>query len=170
MKQIVLVILMMLLGVVNVMSQEIEKLPSQQTEISIDSLMIRINKLQHNYDCLECKFELQSLIFELKDLSNEISISSNNLLLYYLTSQMDIDFYTSYLGLYNAKVDSFNSSKEKVDMVKVLVSYKMLLSDFSEPELNVISQSFNAIDSLMSLVDQSLQYFKVVIDSYKSKL
>jgi hypothetical protein len=161
---------MMLLGVVNVMSQETEKLPSQQTEIPVDSLMIRINKLQHNYDCLECKFELQSLIFELKDLSNEISISSNNLLLYYLTSQMDIDFYTSYLSLYNAKVDSFNSSKEKVDLVKVLVSYKMLLSDFSELELNVISQSFNSIDSLMSLVDQSLQYFKVVIDSYKSKL
>ena len=170
MKQIVIVILMMLLGVVNVMSQETEKLPSQQTEIPVDSLMTRINLLQHNYDYLECKFELHDLRYELKDLSHQISINTNSLLLYYYTSQIDTDLYTLYLDLYNSMMNSFNLSKIRVDPVKFMISQKMSESEFTEIERDVISQSFVSIDSLLSYVDQSLQSFKVVIDSYKKKL
>ena len=170
MKQIVIVILMMLLGVVNVMSQETEKLPSQQTEIPVDSLMTRINLLQHNYDYLECKFELHDLRYELKDLSHHISINTNSLLLYYYTSQIDTDLYTLYLDLYNSMMNSFNLSKIRVDPVKFMISQKMSESEFTEIERDVISQSFVSIDSLLSYVDQSLQSFKVVIDSYKKKL
>ena len=168
MKKILLVIFIATLGVVNTMAQTADSTQYQATEISVDSLVVKLNTLQRDYDYLYCDHELNKVMLELKDFSNSINITSNTLLVSYHNKNFERDLYTSYLELYNSNIRFFSSLKEKVDTVKVAVACKVLTANFTEQELKVISQSFDVIDNSISSVESALKHFKVVIDAYKS--
>lgn len=168
MSQRLILILISLLGTLNIVAQEADSVQVKYNEISIDSLVVKLNTLQHNYDYLYCDYELKKLILELKDFSNSVSVSSNSLLISYYNTKFDRDLYISYLELYNANTENFNSLKENIDVTKLAVTYRVLSSNFTEQELKVISSSFELIDKSISTADQSLKHFKVIIDAYKS--
>lgn len=168
MKRTLLMIVIAMVGSLNAIAQETESVQIDSTEISIDSLVVKLNTLQRNYDYLHCNLELNKAQLELKNLSNSISISSNSLLISYYNTRFDIDLYTSYLELYKSNVQTLNSLKENIDATKLFVTTKVLTSNFTEEEIKLIASNFELIDKSISSVNSSLEYFKVVIEAYKT--
>lgn len=167
MKRALLVIVMAMLGSFAATAQEVDSVMIDSTEISIDDLVVKLNVLQHNYDYLYCNYELTKLILGLKDFSTSVSVESNSLLINYYNTKFDKDTYTSYVGLYNAMSEQFNSLKENADATKLAVMCRVLVSNLTEQELKVISSSLESIESSISTGDRSLNYFKVVLDAYR---
>jgi hypothetical protein len=168
MRRILLAILIATLGFVNSSAQDADSVQYRHTEISIDSLVVKLNTLQRDYDYLYCNYELNRVALELKDFSNSISISSNSLLINYYNTRFDIDLYTTYWELYKSNVQTLNSIKENIDATKLIVTAKVLTSNFTEEEIKLITSNFELIDKSISTVNSSLEYFKVVIEAYKS--
>ena len=168
MRRILLAILIVTLRVVNSNAQEADSVQYQPTEISIDSLAVKLNTLQRDCDYWYCNYELMRGCLELNDFSNSISISSNSILISYYNTKFDIDLYTVYLELYNSYVRKLNALKVNMDATKLLVTSKVVTSNFTEQEIKLISSNLELIDRSMSTVNSSLEYLKVVIDAYKS--
>ena len=65
-------------------------------------------------------------------------------------------------------MQKLNSLKENIDATKLIVTAKVLTSNFTEEEIKLIASNFELIDRSISTVNSSLEYFKVVIEAYKS--
>lgn len=168
MKNILLVIVIAMVGTLSALAQEVDSLQIDSTETSLDSLVVKLNILQRNYDYLYCDLELNKAQVELKDLSNSISIASNSLLISYYQGKYDRDLYDSYSRLYESYLKNLDSSCDKVEVVKLAVVSKALTSNFTEQEIGVITKTIGLLDSLIANAESSLKHFKVVIDAYRS--
>jgi hypothetical protein len=167
MKKILLVIVIAMVGTLNALAQDVDSLQIDSTETSLDSLVVKLNTLQRNYDYLYCDLELNKAQLELKDLSNSISIASNSLLISYYQGKFDRDLYDSYSRLYESYLNNLDSTYDKVDAVKLLVVGKALTSNFTEQEISIITKTIGLLDSSIANVESSLNHFKVVIDGYR---
>ena len=168
MRRIFLTIFVSILSAITVCAQEADSLHLKSSSISVDSLVLKLNTLQHNYDFLYCDYELHKAISDIAELSSSINIASNSLMIYYYNSRFDRDLYASYLGLYNAKVETFNSLKESVGVTTVAVLSRMLTSNFTEKEMAVIEKRFEFINSLLSTAEKTINHFEVVLDTYRA--
>lgn len=168
MKRTLLIIVIAMVGSLNAIAQEIESVQIDSTEISIDSLVVKLNTLQRNYDYLYCDLELNKAQLELKDLSNSISIASNALLISYYQENYDRDLYDSYSRLYESYLKNLDASCDKVEVVKLAVVSKALTSNFTEQEISIITKAIGLLDSSIANVESSLKHFKVIIDGYRS--
>lgn len=168
MKNILLVIVIAMVGTLSALAQEVDSLQIDSTETSLDSLVVKLNILQRNYDYLYCDLELNKAQVELKDLSNSISIASNSLLISYYQGKYDRDLYDSYSRLYESYLKNLDSSCDKVEVVKLAVVSKALTSNFTEQEIGVITKTIGLLDSLIANAESSLKHFKVVIDGYRN--
>ena len=167
MKKILLVIVIAMVGTLSALAQDVDSLQIDSTEKSLDSLVVKLNTLQRNYDYLYCDLELNKAQLELKDLSNSISIASNSLLISYYQGKYDRDLYDSYSRLYESYLNNLDSTYDKVDAVKLLVVGKALTSNFTEQEISIITKTIGLLDSSIANVESSLNHFKVVIDGYR---
>lgn len=168
MKNILLVIVIAMVGTLSALAQDVDSLQIDSTETSLDSLVVKLNILQRNYDYLYCDLELNKAQVELKDLSNSISIASNSLLISYYQGKYDRDLYDSYSRLYESYLKNLDSSCDKVEVVKLAVVSKALTSNFTEQEIGVITKTIGLLDSLIANAESSLKHFKVVIDGYRN--
>lgn len=167
MKKILLLIIA-IVGVLQVSAQEADSLQNKSAALTIDSLTVKLNKLQHDYDYLYCDYELHKLMTDLTNLSNSVDISSNSLITYYYNSRFDRALYTSYVNNYDAKCAAFNTLKDKIEVVRVAVLVRGLSSNFTEMELSVIKASLAVIQQSTSTVEASLKHYDVAIQTYRS--
>lgn len=167
MRRILLAIIVSILGATTVYAQKSDSLNLKSSSISVDSLNVKLNTLQHSYDFLYCDYELHKVITNLSEFSNTTNISSNSLLISYYNSRFDRDLYSSCLGLYNAKTENFNSLKENIGITTLAILDKMLSSNFTEKEIAVIENRFKLIESQMSTAEKALNHFEVVLDIYR---
>ena len=58
MKKIVLLVIA-IVSVLQASAQEVASLQNHSVAISVDSLTLRLNKLQHDYDFMYCDYSLQ---------------------------------------------------------------------------------------------------------------
>ncbi len=105
---------------------------------------------------------------DLKDLSLSLSVSSNAVFTNCYHSRFDSRLYEAYLANYDSSCALYDSLKEKVEVVKIAVMAKMMSSDFSEQELNLLYSSFDAIQKATTMVDSNLNYYDLSIKAYNS--
>ena len=141
----------------------------QYAAITTDSLSLRLEKLQHDYDYMYCDYEVYKLQMDLKDLAKSIDIASNAILINVYNGRYDNDLYNVYSENYTVSCDLFESIKGKIESVKTLVSLKILTSGFTEGEINILTTSFNVINNSANKVQSSLRYYDVVLKAYKDK-
>ncbi len=168
MRRILLAIIVSILGATTVYAQESDSLHLKSSSISLDSLIAKLNTLQHNYDFLYCDFELHKAMSDITEFSTSLNLASNSLMTYYYNSAFNRDLYASYLGLYNAKAETFQSLKEKVGVTTSAILSKMLSSNFTKQEIDVISASFELLSSLISTAEKTLSHFEITLNTYKS--
>lgn len=150
-------------------AQEADALQSQSATVSLDSLSVRLNKLQHNYDFMYCDFELYKTAMDLKDLAQNIELSSKGVIINYYNNRFDRALYTSYLRNYDSCCALFDTLKKRRDVLRIAVIVKMASSSFSDEELDVINSSLNVIESAVTTVEKSLDYYDVAIKAFRDK-
>ena len=139
----------------------------QSPAITTDSLSLRLEKLQHDYDYMYCDYEIYKLIMDLKDLTHSIDINTNSILISYYNSRYDKEIYEVYTENYTASCSLFESIKNKIEPIKTLVFLKILTSGFTDEEVEVLTTSFNVIDNTVNKVQKALDYYDVVLKIYK---
>lgn len=166
MKKFVLIVLVAILGALNANAQEVDSLSSEQMTI-VDSLSMKLAKLQHDYDFLKCDYELNQLKHELSIFDNELSIKSNAVLISYYNARFDVDLYLAYRDNYNSCVALFDSLKESVRRKKLL--FAVASWNFSDLENEYLNNGCDLLDKQLAHIQSSLDYYKIVIDTYKKK-
>ena len=155
--------------ILNASAQEVDSSQVQSSPVSIESLSLKLDKLQHDYDYIYCDYELHMLMMDLKDLSHSIGRSSNAVIINYYNGRYDRDLYNSYVVEYESACNLFDSMKDKVEVVQRAVTLKITVSSFTDAELNVLSSYFDVIDASIANVEKGLNYYNVTIKAYRSK-
>lgn len=164
-----LLLLVALVSALQASAQNVESMQNQSATVSIDSLSLRLNKLQHDYDFMYCDYELHKLLMDFKDMSNSIHISSNGVVINYYNTKYERALYESYLNNYEAYSFSLNSLKDKYEVVRLLVLVKMASSNFIDAEQKVINSYFDTIQAAVTNAENALNYYDATIKAYKSK-
>lgn len=151
----------------SVSAQEVDSLQSKP--ISIDSLAVKLEKLQHDYDFLKCDYELNRMQFKLEILANQLNNKSTDLEIdiYHYNVRYMKELYLLYLGNkdnYNSSVDLLNALKERIEQLKAMVAIKIISSNFSEDEIDLLNQQCNTLDLGVQYVENSLASYKIAID------
>lgn len=152
----------------NAAAQQTDSLNINRSDISADSLLVRLEGLERENDYLLCEYELTKVVLGLKDLDNSISIKSNSLLIRCFNTKYDSDQYYWYSRLYDSYVENFNTSKTHAESVKAIVAIRILNSNFTEQELKALSANIALIDSTISTVESAIEYFDIVLKAYRS--
>lgn len=166
MKKLVLIVLVAILGALNANAQEVDSATTEQTSI-VDSLSKELIQLRKEYDYLYCSSQLSDVSQEIQIFRNEIGVTANALLVNIFHMKFDIDFYVAQNELYNAFVENLNSSKAKAEGVKILISLKKIVSNFSDTEIGVLDSYCDFLDSNLATAERALEHFKAVLDIYK---
>ena len=165
----VFLLLVAIASVLQVSAQEKNNsLQDQTATVSIDSLSIRLERLQHDFDFLSCDYQLQKLIMDLKDLSLAISNSSNGVVInVYTNSRYNRNLYNAYLNEYESDNSLFDTLKEHAKVLKAAVFVKMMTSGFSDEERSVLTKSLNVVEAAIITVESSLNRYNIAIEAYR---
>ena len=162
MKKVLLLIISVLFAIqVNAQTQE------ESSTITIDSLSTKLVELQHSYDFLYCDYSLYQIKTDLEQLSQDIQINNNELIIKISFGQYNHDMYIAYSENYDAKCKSYDATKRKFEVVQKLVTIKIITTGFTEPELNVFNAYIETIESIMEVVEAALKYYDKLIKIYK---
>lgn len=164
-----LLLIVAIVSVLHASAQDVNSLQDQSGNVSIESLSLRLNKLQHDYDFMYCDYELNKLVMDLKDLKQSIDIISNGILINFYNNKYDRALYNSYVESYDSECALLDYLKDKIEATRKAVNVKMASSRFTDSELGVIVASYGLIEQLITSVEKALNYKHVAINAYRSK-
>ena len=164
MKNVILIFLFMVLGIINTTAQEVDTIKVNSTNTKIDSLAVKLSNLQHDYDFLYCRFLLNEhkidLIYLMQDANNR-SLVVNSFHIF------RTDLYISFKESYESSYSLFETIKNSYESTKDLILSKIISSNFSEKEWDLLTKHLNAVDAAVSATEISLRTYKSSIDTYK---
>ena len=165
----VFLLLVVIASVFQVSAQEKkDSVQDQSATVSIDSLSVRLDRLQHDFDFLFCDYQLNKLIMDLKDLAHTIGNSSNGVVInVYTNSGYNRKLYNAYLNDYESDNYLFDALKEKAKVLREMVFVKLMTMDLSVKERDVLTSSLTVIDKAITAVENSLNYYNVAIEAYR---
>lgn len=165
MKKVLLLIVSVLFAIqANAQTQE------ESPTVTIDSLSTKLAELQHNYDFLYCDYQLYQIETSLKELSQDIRITNNELTIKICFGQYDRDIYIAYSEDYNARCENYDAFKRKFEVVQELVTIKIATTGFTESELNVFNACIETIESAMKVVEAALEYYNGLLKIYRDNM
>ena len=163
-------VLLLIIAVVSVTQAyaQVDSMKVESPVITVDSLLVRVNKLQHDYNFMSCDYELTKLKYDLSDFTNSTDISANRIVNNFYHGEYDSSLYSASLEEYKAKSLHLDSIKKKIEAVKLLVVSKMLTSDFSDKEHEVLLTSFDVIEKSVKTAENSLSYYDIALQAFNS--
>ena len=168
MKKIILLIVISIVGVINATAQISNFSQSNDLKECVNTLSIKLNSLQHDYDILYCNYILSDVQLNLKDFMNDLNTRANAILINCYNGRFDFDLYYAYNSSYNSSLELYDSMKERTESTKALVTLKIQTSNFTDDEIKLLRQSCKLVDDCLTSAQSSLNYIKVVLDMYKS--
>ena len=132
-----------------------------------DSLNAKIEKLQHDFDYLSCKYELNRIVTDLSVKNCEVNNSSNAILLYCYHSRFDRNLYDSYKDNYYSLKNWYDSMKENITSTTKLVALIIIASNFSEMETYYIKKNIDIITSAQNAFEKALDHYNIVLEIYR---
>lgn len=152
----------------SVSAQEVDSL--QSNPINVDSLAVKLDKLQRDYDFLYCRSQLDRLQSELENMVLDIRIECNSIMsACFNHSKPDVDYYILCKDLYESKKETFDLKKLNASVVKSFVSLKMSFSNFSEVDTDVLNTSLTMLEKNLAFIEKLFDSYKNVLDMYKEK-
>lgn len=136
-------------------------------EDRIDSLEIKLNKLQHDHNLLLCQHELDILVAELKDLSQELSIEIDNIGDDGLHKIFDYKLYTGYKDKYETLMTLYATFLLRFEIEKEFISSINEKSKFHESELKRMKVKIDFIEEILNTIKEKFEIVKSLFDSYK---
>lgn len=144
---------------------------AQNTESSviIDSLTVKLEKLQHDYNYMSCDYELYKMKTDMDALYQNINIKSNEILIDVYNGRYNQALYNSFSDNYDSYIALYDALEKKLESVKNLIVVKIVTSGFSEAELNVIGTSLESFSANTAAIDSALKFYDVALQAYRDK-
>ena len=164
MKKILLFVISILFAIqANAQTQE------ESPAVTIDSLSTKLEELQHNYDFLYCDYKLYQIKTDLNQLSQDIKIKVSELNIDIHHERYNHDLYTLLSENYDSDCNLYDSYKRNFESLQELVTIKTIITDFTEPELNLFNSYIETIESAMKVVEKGLKYYDRLLKIYKDE-
>ena len=167
MKRLILLFILTLFGMSRVVAQDNNTSQTTDLKAYVDSLSTKLNTLQHDYDYLYCSHEINRLQFKLKDLMHDVNFDSNAILIKCFLGRYDSDLYSIYRSGYNSQVDLYDAFKESVEGVQRAVRLRILSSNFTQNEIDVLMNGCETLDRCLSALQSALDYCELVLGMYR---
>ena len=164
MKKVLLLIISVLFAIqVNAQTQE------ESSTITIDSLSTKLVELQHSYDFLYCDYKLYQMKTDLDQLSQDIKIRVNELIIKISFGQYNHDMYIAYSENYDSCCNLYDTYKRNFESLRKLVIIKIITTGFTESELNVFNACIEMIELGMGFVESNLRLYDLCLKNYRDK-
>lgn len=164
--------LLLIVGIISVVlasAQEKNTTISQPETISIDSLSMKLEKLQHDYDFLNCCYSIDEIAMDLEMLAHSIDIHSNELMINRFHLGYNGEYYNLLEDYYDSCRDRLDIAKKRFEAVQNNVLLKIMTSSFTESEIATLYSSLKRIPAGISVVKSSLESFKFTKQFYREK-
>lgn len=149
-------------------AQDVDSVQVQQP-ITLDSLAVQVEQLKHDLNYLQCEYELLKMEKYIQTLANEVNIKTNGVLIDVYNMRYDRELYSAFVESYDTYSAYYDSLKEKFNSTTRYVVYKVLSSNFSDTEVELLDAYIESIKRSFSTAEAALSYFDVAIKAYKNK-
>ena len=135
-------------------------------EDRIDSLEIKLNKLQYDHNLLLCQHELDIYEANIGFLVNDLALNTIKINIYMLHNNFETDisvafeeYYESQRTLYSARLIEFDFYRYKSSII--------VNSSYSDNERGLIESKIKFIENLFNTAKKNLELMKFSLDTYK---
>ncbi len=140
---------------------------SQDSIGQIQTLVQRVDSLEHELSYLKLTYELKSLNSEMSIFAQEISSKAIEIQLYIYNRNFDYDLYDSYKRYYKLCMSRKETFKELINAEKYYFTVKVVTFPFSENEMEVLMSNYRLIDDTYEVIEKSIDYLKIVVNTYR---
>ena len=164
MKKIFYTLLVLVLSIFSVNAQ------SQNSQEKMQTLVQRVDSLEHELSYLKLTYELNTLNSDMKLFLNEINIKSLEIQLNLYNRNFNSQLGYAYQRYYKSCQEKKQSISELIEAKKTFFILKVITYPFSESEMNTLKASYNVIDNAYELIGSSMKLLKFVVDAYNKSL
>lgn len=164
MKKIFYTLLVLVLSIFSVNAQ------SQNSQEKMQTLVQRVDSLEHELSYLKLTYELSTLNSDMTLFSNEIYTKSLDIQLNLYTRNFNSQLGYAYQRYYKSCQERKQSISELIEAKKTFFALKVITYPFSESEMNTLKTSYNVIDNAYKSIETSMELLKIVVDAYNKSL
>lgn len=133
----------------------------------IQTLVQRVDSLEHELPYLKWTYELKVLILDIKMFANDVYTQYIALKLDTYNKNYDIDLYDAYKGNYEAYEYRMQALLESIEYTKDLFWLDINTYNFTKSEQDLLMSSYRLIDYSYNSLKSSIDLFKIGVDVYK---
>lgn len=164
MKKIFYTFLVLVLSIFSVNAQ------SQNSQEKMQTLVQRVDSLEHELSYLKLTYELSTLSSDMTLFSNEIHSKSLEIQLYIYNRNFNSQLGNAYQQYYKSCQEKKQSISELIEAEKTFFVLKVITYPFSESEMNALKAKYKVIDKAYDSLSKSMELFKIVMDAYNESL
>lgn len=164
MKKFFYTLLVLVLSIFSVNAQ------SQNSQEKKQTLVQRVDSLEHELSYLKLTYELSTLNSDMTLFSNAINIKSLEIQLNLYNRNFNSQLGYAYQRYYKSCQERKQSISELIESKKTFFVLKVITYPFSESEMNTLNASYNVIDNAYESIIKSMELLKIVVDAYNKSL
>ncbi len=164
MKKFFYTLLVLVLSIFSVNAQ------SQNSQEKKQTLVQRVDSLEHELSYLKLTYELSTLNSDMTLFSNAINIKSLEIQLNLYNRNFNSQLGYAYQRYYKSCQERKQSISELIESKKTFFVLKVITYPFSESEVNTLNASYNVIDNAYESIGKSMELLKIVVDAYNKSL
>ena len=164
MNKIYYTLLVLVLSIFSVNAQ------SQNSQEKMQTLVQRVDSLEHELSYLKLSYELSTLNSDITLFSNEINIKSLEIQLDLYNRNFNSQLGYEYQRYYKSCQKKKQKISELIEAKKTFFVLKVITYPFSESEMNTLKAGYNVIDKAYESIGNSMEVLKIVVDAYNKSL
>ena len=164
MKKIFCTLLVLVLSIFSVNAQ------SQNSQEEMQTLVQRVDSLEHELSYLNLTYELSTLNSDMTLFTNEINIKSLEIQLNLYNRNFNSQLGYEYQRYYKLCQEHKQSISKLIEAKKTFFVLKVITYPFSESEMNTLKAGYNVIDKAYESIENSMEVLKIVVDAYNKSL
>lgn len=143
---------------------------SNDSQKEIQTLVQRVDSLEHELSYLKLTYELNTLNSDITMFSNEVYTKSIAIQLDLYNRNFNSKLGDAYQQYYETCQRKKQSISELIEAKKTFFVLKVITYPFSESEMNALKASYNVIDNAYESIESSMELLKIVVDAYNNSL
>lgn len=143
---------------------------AQNSQEELRTLVQRVDSLEHELSYLKLNYDLKTLNYDMDMFVSEVKFHIADIKMDLYHRNFDPQYVDWHKGYYEMCQRRKQSFLEHIKSVKNLFSLKLMVSSYSEDELNVLNSIYEGIDVRYDGVKLVVDYFKALADEYARNL
>lgn len=140
---------------------------TQNIDAKLDSLVQRVDSLEHELSYLKLSYELASLNSDVTMFANEAYTKAIAIQLDLYNRNFDSRLASAYRCYYESCENKMQSFSELIEAKKTFFAVKVFTYPYSESELKTLLASYNVINNAYETLQSSMELLDLTIKEYR---